>query len=97
MNLIVYADGFEVTNSFPPARFLFGQQYAYRAADTTIEVVPGLLHNWIEIGARHQPGRQPPARAARIRLGRKHRLRQIWDALLRAGSVPIGPPPAESD
>jgi hypothetical protein len=73
------------------------QPVTFRAADTTIEVVPGLLHYWIEIGARQQAGRQPPAKIARISIGRKGQLRQIWYALIRAGATPVGAPPTMSD
>jgi hypothetical protein len=38
--LIGCGDAFEVSHPFPLARFVFGQDYRYRAEDTTIEVVP---------------------------------------------------------
>ena len=52
--MVVRGDAFEVSHPFPLARFLFGQEYAYRASDAAIEVVPGLLRDWIEV--RGQPG-----------------------------------------
>lgn len=52
LHLIVRGDQVEVTHPFPPARFLFGQQYCYRAEAATIEVIPGLWHDWIEIGGQ---------------------------------------------
>jgi hypothetical protein len=87
--LTVRGDAFEVSHPLPLARLLFGQDYCYRADDTTIEVIPGLLHDWIEISG------QPDSSAARIRIGRRNMNRQIWDALVRAGAHPIGssPPP----
>jgi hypothetical protein len=81
LNLIVRGDAFEVSNPFPPARFVFGQEYAYRADDVTVEAVPGLLHDWIEIDGEQ---------AARIRIGHRNLNRQIWDALVRAGAHPFG-------
>ena len=82
--LIVCGDAFEVSHPFPLARFVFGQDYCYRAEDTTIEVVPGPRHDWIEISG------QPIGSAAPIWIGRRDINRQIWDALVRAGAHPIG-------
>jgi hypothetical protein len=47
--LAVHGDVFEVSDLFPPARWLLGMQYCYRASDTTMEAVPGRRHDWIEI------------------------------------------------
>jgi hypothetical protein len=87
LNLIVRGDAFEVSNSSPLARILFGQEYCYRAGDTTIEVIPGLLHEWIEIRGRSA------GPAARIQVWRRKLNRQIWDALVRAGAHPAGAGP----
>jgi hypothetical protein len=57
--LVVRGDLFEVSNPFQPARLL-GQQYCYRAQDTTVKVVAGLRHHWIEIDG------QPPGTASRV-------------------------------
>jgi hypothetical protein len=43
--LAVRGDAFQVSHPFPLARFIFGQDYCYRADDTTIEVIPGLQNN----------------------------------------------------
>jgi hypothetical protein len=85
LTLTVRGDAFEVSHPFPLARFLFGQDYRYRAADTTVKAVPGLWHDWIEVNG--SPG------SARIQVGRRQMNLQIWDALVRAGAHPIGPPP----
>ena len=85
--LIVCGDAFEVSHPFPLARFVFGQDYCYRAEDTTIEVVPGPRHGWMEISG------QPIGSAARIWIGRRSMNRQIWDALVRIGAHPIGSSP----
>jgi hypothetical protein len=84
LNLIVSGDAFAISHPFPLARVLFGQEYVYRAGDTAIEVVPGLRHDWIEVTGS----------GARIQIGRRKRNREIWDALVRAGAQPAGPPPA---
>jgi hypothetical protein len=87
LDLTVYGDLFEVSHPFPPSRFLFGLDYCYRAEDTTVELVRGLWHDWIEIGGQPGTGLSP------ILIGRRKMNRQIWDALVRAGAHPIGPSP----
>jgi hypothetical protein len=87
--LTVHGDVFEVSHPFSLARFLFGQDYCYRAEATAIKVVPGLLHDWIEISGLSG------MRAAYIQIGRRKMNRQIWDALERSGAQPIGPPPLD--
>jgi hypothetical protein len=84
--LIVRGDLFEVAHPFRPARIL-GQQYCYRAADTTVKVVAGPRHRWIEIEGR------PPGSAALIWIRQPDRNRQLWYALTSAGAHPIGPAP----
>jgi hypothetical protein len=87
LDLVVCGEAFEVSHPFPLARFLFGQDYCYRAEDTTIKVVPGPRgHDWIEISG-------PIRSAAQIEIGRTNMNRQIWDALVRAGANPIGSSP----
>jgi hypothetical protein len=85
--LTVRGDLFEVSDPIPLARFLFGHDYCYRAEDTTVEVVSGLWHEWIEIGGRPGTGIAP------IQIGQRKMNRQIWDALVHAGVYPIGPAP----
>jgi hypothetical protein len=86
--LVVHGDVFQVSHPFPVARFLFGQDYCYRAQDSTVEMIPGALHDWIEISG------QPAESAARIWIGRRKLNRQLWDVLVSAGAHPIGSPPA---
>ena len=85
--LVVCGDAFEVSHPFPLARFLFGQEYAYRAGDTTIEVIRGPWHDWIEVQGRSG------APAARIWIRRRNLNGQIWDALVDAGAHPVGSSP----
>ena len=84
LELVVRGDAFEVMHVFPLARFLFRQQWAYGARDTTIEAVPGLLHDWIEVCG------QPAGPVIWIGRRRRGLNRQIWDALVLAGAQPIG-------
>jgi hypothetical protein len=86
--LEVRGDAFEVSHSLPAFRSLNGQDYCYLAQDTTVEMVRGVLHDWIEICGL------PGSGAARIRIGRRKMNRQLWDALVSAGAQPIGSPPA---
>lgn len=85
--LTVHGDMFKVSNVFPLAWFLFGQQWCYRADDTTMEAVLDRRHDWIEIVARHRPD------GPRIRLARKRMNREIWDALVQASVHALGTPP----
>jgi hypothetical protein len=84
--LSVHGDAFEVSDAVPLFRFLNGQDYCYRARDTTVEMIGGVLHDWIEICAL-------PGTGAIRRIGRRKMNRQLWDALISAGSQPIGSPP----
>ena len=93
LSLIVREDAFEVTHAFPPARFLFGQEYAYRAEHTTIQAVPEVLRRWIEVhGQPRRVGRadldqaQPPEPRD---LGRASQGRCATNRLAPAMSVPI--------
>jgi hypothetical protein len=87
LRLVVRGEAFEVSHSFPPVRFLFGQRYCYRAEDTTIKAVTGLRHDWIDIDG------QPAGTAVRTWIRRPGMNRQIWNALIRAGAHPTGPAP----
>jgi hypothetical protein len=86
--LVVRGDLVKVSHFFPPARFLFGQRYTFRAEDTTVKVVTGLRHDWIEIDGQGGTG-------ARIWIWRPGMNRRIWNVLIDAGAHPIGlaPPP----
>ena len=86
LRLTVRGDLFEVSHPFPLARFLNGLDYCYRAEDTTVELVPGSWHDWIEIGAAAGNRVVPHADRAQEDdppdLGRAS----------RAGAQPIEPP-----
>ena len=84
--LNVYGDLFRVFHPFPLARLVFGQDYSYWGPDTVIEVVPGLLHDWIEISG------PPSGSATRIQIARRKRNGELWDVLLSTGARPAGPP-----
>lgn len=87
ISLSVHGDAFQVTQRVPLIRFVNGTDYCYRARDTTLETAHGRLHDWIEIRGLPGTGAEP------IRIGRRKNNRLIWDALVRAGADPIGPPP----
>ena len=87
-SLSMHGDAFRVADEVPLLRFLNGQDYCYRAQDTTVQMVRGVLHDWIEICAL------PGTGAMRIRIGRRKMNRQLWDVLVSAGAEPIGSPPA---
>ena len=86
LELTVRGDGFRVAHRFAVDRWLAGQGWSYRAGDVTIEMVPGLLHYWIEITG-------PTRAVARIQIGSRDQNRRIWYALVGAGARPIGSPP----
>ena len=87
--LDMHGDAFQVSHPFPLAWFPFGQDYCYRAQDTTVEMVRDRYHSdWIEING------QPAGSAARIQIRRRKMNRQLWDVLVSAGAHPIGSPPA---
>lgn len=85
--LAVHGDVFQASVSFPPGTW-FGLQWCYRATETTMEVVPGWRHDWIDIAAQ-----SPVGRPVRLRIGRRKMTREIWDALAWAGVQPVGAPP----
>jgi hypothetical protein len=87
LNLSVYGDAFEVSHPLPLLGFLNGVYYCYRAQNTTVEMVHGVRHDWIEICGL------PGSGAVRIRIRRKNMNGQLWDVLVSAGAHPIGSPP----
>jgi hypothetical protein len=62
---------FRIAHSFPLGRWIFGQDYSYRASEVTIELLPGLRHDWIEIDG-------PPRTGALIQIGSRDRNPEIW-------------------
>lgn len=87
LHLVVLGDVFAVSHFFPPSRFLFGQRYCYLAEATTIKVVTGLRHDWIEIDG------QQARTAVRTWIWRPGMNRHIWNVLVDAGAHPIGSAP----
>lgn len=53
-HLNVHGDMFEVSGMIPV--WLFGQQWCYRAGDTTMEVVQGWRRDWIQVAVQQQAG-----------------------------------------
>jgi hypothetical protein len=94
MVLVVRADTFEVSATTPLFRSIFGLDYCFRARDTTIEMgeLPpvalfGQKMAWILVRGQ----RAGPTTA--LALASKDYMYDAWVALVRAGAVPIGPPP----
>jgi hypothetical protein len=87
LRLVVRGDAFEVAHFFPLSGFLFGQRYCYRAQDTTIKVVAGQRHDWLEIDG------QPSGTAVRIWIWRRDMNRQLWNVMIGAGAQSTGPAP----
>jgi len=92
--LIVRADTFEVSAITVPCRAFFGMEYYFRARDTTIEMgelplVSFILKKtWIIVRGLHGN------RRIELALNSENYLYDAWVALVRAGAVPVGPPPA---
>jgi hypothetical protein len=91
MALIVRADTFEVTCPTPLLRAIFAMEYYFRAAETTIEVSgsPSFIreHAWIVVTG------QDGGKRTEIAMASEMHLYDAWVALVRAGTVPVGPPP----
>jgi hypothetical protein len=91
MALIVRTDTFEVSATVPLFRAIFPMDYYFRARDTTIEVgeLPAFIQkmNWIVV--RGQQG----GMKVEVAFASRNHLYDAWVALVRAGAVPIGPPP----
>ncbi len=93
IELIVRTDGFEVSSAIPPVRVALGLEYYFRACDTTIEVsqLPSGVYkrDWIVIKG------QQLDKEVQLAIAQKSSLHEAWNALARAGAVPIGPPPGD--
>jgi hypothetical protein len=89
LNLTVYGDTFQVAPAIPIFGLLSGTDFCYHAPATTVEMVHGVLRDWIEICGYPGTGAVP------IKIGRRKANRQLWDVLVSAGAHPIGPPPAQ--
>jgi hypothetical protein len=93
MALIVRTDTFEVSAITASFRAFFGMDYHFRARDTTIELAELPLISFIRkknfIIVRGQQGN----RKTELAINSENYLYDAWVALVRAGAVPIGPPP----
>lgn len=74
-----------ITGYLPPVqvRLLFGQDYCFRARDTTIQ----MQGEWILIEDRS------PMQVLPLLIRNTKMTRLIWDALVLAGAHPATPPP----
>lgn len=91
MTLIVRTDTFEVSAITTPFRAFLGMDYYFRARDTTIEVseYPSFVQKMDWIVVRGQQG----GMRAELAIASENYLYDAWVALVRAGAVPLGPPP----
>ena len=85
--LNVHGDAFEIVDTMPVARFVFGMDYCYRAQDTSIQVIQSGPFECIEITGH------PAGSAVRAQIRRRGMNRQFWDALVAIGVHPVGQPP----
>jgi hypothetical protein len=81
LELIVRGDAFEVRHVFPPARFMFGQCWCFRAPETTIELDSSAFREWIPIRGLQE---------TRIAISGRKKNRMVWDMLLWSGAQPAG-------
>ena len=96
VDLIVRVDAFEISFDFTPFRVIFGWEYYIKANEVSIKVsrLPSsgihqrewIIVKWLQSGKETQ-----------LAIASKYKFRDAWDALVRAGAVPIGPPPQEKN
>ncbi len=96
MELVVRVDAFEVLCPLRLVRVVLGLEYYFKARETTIRVTrapSGILkRDWIVVtGQRLGQEIQLAIAQSTYRGG----ILDAWNALLRAGSVPVGPPPPD--
>ena len=95
MALSVRRDSFDVSSVTTPIRLVMGMEYCFKASETSIETSrePSRTSalNWIVV-----TGSQ---RGQEIKLaithGNEGQLHDAWNALVAAGAIPVGPPPAD--
>lgn len=87
LNLTVSGDTFEISHPNRSARVVFGREYCFRAADTTVETAHSQLQDWIVVQGL------PASRHNRVWITKRGQLAPIWDALVHAGAHPASPPP----
>lgn len=96
MELVVRVDAFEVSCPLRPVRVVLGLEYYFKARETTIRVTKApsgiLKRDWIVVtGQRLGQEIQLAIAQSTYRGG----IPDAWNALVRAGSVPVGPPPPD--
>jgi hypothetical protein len=97
MALVVRGDAIEISSVAWPFRIVMGEEYYFRARETTIQVRrepsrPFELR-WIVVTGRTD------GKDVRLAISTRnaHQLSQVWNALAGAGAVPVGPPPPGRD
>jgi hypothetical protein len=97
MALVVRGDAIEISSMAWPFRVVMGEEYYFRARETTIQVRrepsrPFELR-WIAVTGR-KDGKEVKLAISK---GNAYQLSQVWSALVGAGAVPVGPPPPGRD
>jgi hypothetical protein len=95
MALYVRYDSFDISSTFLPFRVVMGMEYYFKSSETSIETSRDPSRSsrmkWIVV-----TGRQ---RGQEIKLAITNQnvdqLNNAWNALVAAGSIPIGPPPED--
>ena len=95
MALSVRRDSFDVSSVTLPIRLVMGMEYYFKASETSIETnrepSRNSALNWIVVTGS-QRGREIKLA---ITHGNESQLYDAWDALVAAGAIPVGPPPAD--
>jgi hypothetical protein len=91
LDLAVRGDLIEIRQRAWVSRHVLGQEYCFRARDTSIEVGRSNFRPWIIIRSG-QPGSGQPG-SGPVWISRRDQLDPIWDALVAAGAQPASSPP----
>jgi hypothetical protein len=95
MALYVRDDSFDISSTILPIRVVMGMEYYFKSSETSIETSrdpsrPSPL-KWIVVTGS-QRGQEIKLAITNQNEGQLH---DAWNALVAAGSIPIGPPPED--
>ncbi len=95
MALYVRRDSFDISSVTPPIRVVMGEEYYFKASETSIETSRDPSRNaaliWIVVTGS-QRGQEIKIAITHGNVGQLH---DAWNALVAAGAIPVGPPPAD--
>ena len=89
--LTVHGDLIQISQRSWAARRALGQEYCFRARETSIEVARSPFRTWIIIRGGQPSSGQPGS--GPVWIWHPRQLGPIWDALLAAGAQPASSPP----